>query len=233
MSHRVDRLTALRKQLLKIGIPLEHEKVCIPNAPVPEDTFGFASKGVHGNFLSHLDILSRAIDDHRRNVLVLEDDAIFRTQFHHANSQEQLLKELSENAWDFCFIGHSVPTSRLAGSPPLVKYNEPFKWSHCYLVNARALPPIVEYLQQVLVREPGHPAGGKMYIDGAFSHYRRLNPHVACWITKPCMSIQAGSPSGLGRRSWYDQNPITSKMTGYLRKIRDDFWRATGCFPTR
>ncbi len=232
MPDRVDRFVALSKQLARISIPIDHPKVSIPHAPVPKDAAGFHSKGVHGNFLSHLDILTRALQDNRRNVLVLEDDAIFRTLLNQISFQQRLFDQLDSIPWDFCFIGHPIAQSQLTGDGPIVAYNAPFKWAHCYLVNHRALPGIVGYLNEVLVREAGDPRGGKMYIDGALSLYRQLNPDCRCVVTKPCLSVQAGSPSGLGGRKWYDQLRFTRQMVAQARAVRDEVWRRTGCFPT-
>ena len=233
MPNRVDRMVALKPQLARIGISIDDPKVHIPHAPTPADPFGFPSKGVHGNFLSHLDILTRALNENRKNVLILEDDAIFRSLFSNREFQQRFICQASKIAWDFCFIGHSVNVPSSACEPNLVQCNAPFKWSHCYLVNGAVLPRLVNYLNKVLHRQAGHPDGGKMYIDGALSMFRTLNPDCVCLISKPCISIQAGSPSGLGGGRWYDHNPLTNRIITSMRRSRDEIWRATGCFPTR
>src|SRR3984893_4403562 len=81
LPSRPDRLRALRAELHRVGFDIDNEKVTIPFAPRPADTNGFPSRGVYGNFLSHLGILESACGDGLKNVLVLEDDAIFSARF--------------------------------------------------------------------------------------------------------------------------------------------------------
>src|SRR5437879_2061689 len=81
LPSRTDRLNALGSELRRIGLDICHAKVQIPEPAMPDTANGFASKGVYGNFLSHLDILKRSHCDGLDSVLILEDDAIFSSKF--------------------------------------------------------------------------------------------------------------------------------------------------------
>lgn len=67
-----------------------------------------------------------------------------------------------------------------------------------------------------------------MYIDGASSLWRSLNPDVVTVITNPAVSIQKGSPSCLAGSAWYDKAPVTRWGMTILRAGRDELWRRTG-----
>lgn len=219
LPSRADRLRALRGELRRVGFDIDNPKVTIPFAPEPADANGFPSRGVYGNFLSHLAILESAYQDGLQNVLVLEDDAIFSARFRTC----PMVETLSSQPWDICFIGHAL---KLAPAPSgFLRSDAPFKWAHCYAVNRSAMPRLVDYLKATIERPVAHPAGGKMYIDGAFSLFRQQNPDVVSLLAAPSLSSQKGSPSNLSARKWYDENPLTKPIVASARAIRDELWR--------
>lgn len=233
LRSRTDRFAALASELRRLGIDIEGEKVNIPDAPMPSDPNGFPSRGVYGNFLSHLDILSRALQEDLESVLVLEDDAIFRSSLAKPEFQSALVEQLQSDEWSLCFPGHPL-ADELRGYPRgLVACDIPFKWAHCYAVHRRGLPQLVDYMQKVIERSAGHPEGGKMYIDGALSMFRRLHPEVKTLVANPALSIQGGSPSSLALRSWYDKRAGWSQAAMWARALRDEAWRRTGYFSTK
>lgn len=228
LRERTDRFSQISQELATIGIEIADHRVRIPEAPRPSDPYGFPSRGVYGNFLSHLDILRRARDDKLKAAFVLEDDAIFRSFLRRPAAQERLCQELSTRPWDFCFIGHALRKELSRAERGLVSTQLPFKWSHCYLVHQRALPALVDYLEATIERPVGHPDGGKMYVDGAFSLYRQLNPAIVTLVTNPVLSIQRGSTSSLGGQRWYDRKGALQIAAGGIRTVRDAVWRGTG-----
>lgn len=216
LRERRDRYEALGKELRRFGFAIERAN--IPDAPKPEDANGFPSRGVYGNFLSHLDIIQRAEADRLDSVLVLEDDAIFRTAIHSRASE--IIETIRTLDWDILYIGHSM-----RNPPPsangFVAYSGPFYWAHCYAVKASVVGKLARYLESVLERPAGHPLGGKMYIDGAFTLFRQQNPDVKFLISSPRLSIQRGSASSLGKPTGYGRLPFVSNA----RLARDELWR--------
>ncbi|UPK02380.1 hypothetical protein [Bradyrhizobium sp. 170] len=218
LPERTDRLAALRSELARVGLDIDDPKVRIPNAPRPETTNGFPSRGVYGNFLSHLDIIRRAEADRLESVLILEDDAIFRTAI--GSRGPEIAETIRTLDWDILFLGHSLrdPPSSENG---FVTYTGGFYWAHCYAVRARVIPNLARYLESVIERPAGHPLGGKMYIDGSFTLFRQQNPDVKCLISSPRLSIQRGSESSLGKATCYGRLPFISTA----RLVRDELWR--------
>jgi glycosyl transferase, family 25 len=222
LPERVDRYKALRRELSRIGIDIEDEKVVFPSPPTPATANGFASRGVYGNFLSHLGIIEDAFNDGLETVWILEDDAMFSDAFR--SWQKVIARHLAENQWDEIFVGHSATTPRSPSG--LCRVYGDFIWAHCYGVHRRIMPRLIEYCRSTLEREPGHKEGAKMYIDAAHCHFRRINPDVVCLLSSPCMSVQAGSVSSLGMVPWHESSRWPIKWSISLgRALRDEMWR--------
>ena len=101
-----------------------------------------------------------------------------------------------------------------------------FLWAHCYAVHSRVLPRLVSYLEQALVLPAGHPQGGRLYIDAAFTLFRRFNPDVVALVSNPPGSVQKGCLSSLGQRSpWYDKVAFARPFVSVARSMRDHWWR--------
>ena len=223
LPERTDRFTALAFELSKVGLDIRSEKVLVPHAPKPTCANGFPSRGVYGNFLSHLGIIEQAYADNLDRVLILEDDAIFSRSF--KSKQQTILNNLRSREWDMVFLGHSIKSGLPVSDTGLVQFSGNFLWARCYGVNRNAMPRVIEYLQQTIKREPDHPDGGKMYIDGALSEFRRLNPDVVCLLSSPCLSVQRGSPSSLAGANWYDTKLVLREAASLARQMRDELWR--------
>jgi glycosyl transferase family 25 len=224
LPDRRDRYQSLATELRDIGFDIQQPKVQIPHAPVPSDWSGWPSRGVYGNFLSHLGILRQALQDGLQTVWVLEDDAIFSRRMR--REQRALVKTLQERDWDICFFGHSLTHEQLAEQPVgLVAPNADFIWAHCYAVHARVLPRLVSYLEQAIALPAHHPQGSRLYIDAAFTLFRRLNPDVVALVYNPALSIQKGCTSSLNDPRWYDTAAVTRPLVSFVRRARDHWWK--------
>jgi glycosyl transferase family 25 len=225
LPERVDRYTALERELRTLGIDLRGDKVRIPHAPRPTDANQFSSRAVYGNFLSHLAILKEAWEEGLANVLVLEDDAIFSRRM--VRNQAALVQTLQDQPWDLCFFGHSLKHELRGHAKGLVPHRAGFKWAHCYGVNARVLPKLIDYLETTMILQPGDPRGARMYIDGAFTLFREQNPHVVSLVSNPVLSVQKGSPSSIAGKGWYRSFRFINPVINLARAVRDQFWRFT------
>jgi hypothetical protein len=223
LPERTDRLASLTKELSNVGLDISSCKVSIPSTPRPQSANGFPSRGVYGNFLSHIGIIEQAYTDNLETVLVLEDDAIFSRSF--KSRQRTLAVHLRDNTWDIAFLGHSIERGLPKTATGLARFSGTLLWSHCYGVHRRIMPRLIEYFHQTMERETGHPDGGKMYIDGAHNEFRRLNPDKVCLVSAPCLSVQRGSPSGLNDPKWYDGKAALRRAIGPIRGLRDEMWR--------
>ena len=125
------------------------------------------------------------------------------------------------------FGGHKL-TGELAGETDfLVPTTLGFTWAHCYVVNHTALGDLVDYMEETLERPVGDPKGGKMYIDGAFGHFRRQFQQHVCLVSNPAISIQKGVTSNLGSGSGFARH-VGASLTSAARSARDEVWRWTG-----
>lgn len=223
LPDRVDRYKSMEKELRYLGIDIHDPKVSIPHAPRPPDASGWPSRGVYGNFLSHLGILKDARDRGLPNCMVLEDDAIFSRRFR--RHQEDYVEILRKEPWDLCFFGHALKRELRDKPRGLIPSEDYFIWAHCYVVNAPAMPRLLEYFEEVMANEAGHPRGGRMYIDGAFTHFRQQNPDIVTLVANPVLSIQKGCVSSLANPRWYDGIRIIRPLVGLARSLRDEWWR--------
>jgi glycosyl transferase family 25 len=226
LGERVDRYDALAGELKQMGIEITNPKVCIPRAPMPPAAKGFPTKGVYGNFLSHLGILTSARRDKLESVWVLEDDAIFSRRF--VREQREIAKFLARTEWDICYFGHTLTKELTALPIGLPRYSGPFYWAHCYAVHARIMPRLIQYLEDTMHRPTGHSLGANMYIDAAYTLFRKFNPDTVTLVSNPVLSIQRGSPSSLGGERWYDHHPLARPIVTLARAARDECWRWTG-----
>lgn len=223
LPNRLDRFQSVSLELRNIGIDIRQPKVHIPYAPVPSDWDGWPSRGVYGNFLSHLGILKQALSDSLATIWVLEDDAIFSRRM--CREQTMLAKTLSERDWDLCFFGHSLTHELIAQPNGFIRSNSEFIWAHCYAVHARILPRLVGYLERATVLPAHHPEGSRLYIDAAFTLFRRLNPDVVTLVHNPALSIQKGCASSLNDPKWYDTVAVTRPLVSLARLARDHWWK--------
>ena len=225
LPERDDRRRLILKELEPFGADIRPERVCVPHAPRPKDPNGFDSRSIYGSYLSHLEIVKEALREGLETVWILEDDATFSHRMR--REQGQIAEFLGTHDWDFCFFGHSL-RRELAGMPRgFVPNNAPFVWMHCYAVRGRILPRLIDYLEENIANPPGHPRGGKMYIDAAYYFFRMLNPDVVSLVANPKMSIQRGSDSSIAGRYWYNRVNVSKPLVSMARSARDELWRRT------
>lgn len=229
LPERTDRYHALSRELAAIGVDITGPTVYLPPPPRPQEANGFHSIGVYSNFIRHLGILKECQKDGVERVWILEDDAIFRRQLRREDEQEKIIKRLEQDDWDLCYIGHAIEREILRSYPTgLVPYKDRFHYAHCYCVHARVLPQLVDYFEETLLNPPGHPRGGRLFIDGAYNLFRHFHPEVVCLVSNPNLSSQKGSPSSLATSNWYDRTAAAKPLVAAGRMIRDELWRLNG-----
>lgn len=225
LPSRPDRLRSVRSEVAALGIAAD--RLDVPEAPIMEDDGGFPSRGVYGNFLSHLGILKEGARRGARNVLVLEDDAIFSRRACDPKAQAGFVAQLSGLDWGLWQLGHGIAPARLPARKGVVASTECFTGAHAYCVNRTALDELIAYLEAVASREAGHPEGGKMYIDGALNHYRTSVATRLCVISNPTLSVQKGSDSDLGVPKHHIFRYTGKRGIAVLRRCRDELWKWT------
>ncbi len=102
--------------------------------------------GAWGCFVSHLHLIELAMTEHRRNILIFEDDAIFENDF--VNRLNVALNELPDD-WDMFFLGgqYLFKETKL---PEIISSNIcscfNVNRSHAYAINCKAFRAIYKHL---------------------------------------------------------------------------------------
>lgn len=219
LAERKDRRSQMARELVRAGMPFQPGKVEIFPAIRPASSAPFPSVGAHGCFMSHLGILREAKALGLRNVLVMEDDLTIDARL--PALAEQLLEQLRGTTWDFVFFGHvlELPETPLEAAR-LEAYAGPIVTAHFYAVNGRIIDRLLTFFDAVLQRPPGHPDGGPMHLDGAYSTFRQQNPDVVTLVAVPSLGWQRSSRSDIYPNRWYDRWPLVRNWVALARHIR-------------
>lgn len=214
LPERTDRRKAMERELNRAKMPLHPHKVELFPAIRPSDTQGFPSIGARGCFLSHLTILKQAQAEQLANVLILEDDLAISQPFQ--TEQAHLVDHLQQTPWDFVYFGH-VEEAMQPNSSLLQPFSGPLMTTHFYAINHTILNRLLEFLEALEQRPPGHPDGGPMHLDGAYSTFRSQNPDVMTLIAVPSLGGQRSSRSDIYPNAWYDRTPLIRNLVGMAR----------------
>ena len=215
LKEREDRRRDVTRELNLAGMQLAPGKVEFFSAIRISDAAGFPTAGVRGCFLSHLGVLMEAKRRGLSSVLVLEDDVAFSPLI---NQHFSTLTSALQEKWDIAYLGH---VEKLSDKPPvsLIPFSGPVVTAHFYAINSSILDRVIEYLQQVQNRPPGHPLGGPMHYDGALTMFRQANPDVATLIAQPNLGWQRSSRSDL-HSNWFQSAPVFGEVYDVARYIR-------------
>jgi hypothetical protein len=213
LPERKDRRQFIVKELEEAGMPLTPHKVEIFPAIRPDEAGGFPSIGARGCFSSHLAILKQAKQDGLSNILIVEDDLEISAKF--TTDQAVIVEQLCQQDWDFVYFGHFQEVEQK--SPvALVPFSEEIRTTHFYAVNGRIFDRLLRFMEELQQRPPGHPDGGPMQIDGAYSTFRAQNPDVITLIASPSLGWQRSSRSDISP-NWFDRVPGLRQLAGAAR----------------
>ncbi len=194
LPERTDRRQMITKELKKAEIPLMPNQVEIFPAIRPDDAGKFPSLGARGCFLSHLSILKKAKREGVKNLLVMEDDLTISPQF--KTHEKLLINQLRPKNWGFVYFGHQLNLDS-SDEVKLLPNSSPIVTAHFYAVNGHILEPLIQFLETLLQRPAGHPDGGPMHVDGAFSTFRGKNPEVLTLVASHSLGGQRSSRSDI------------------------------------
>ena len=225
LPSRPDRLSSIRHELSLLGF--SSDRISVPEAPIPQSSNGFPSKGVYGNYLSHLGILKNANNRNASRALVLEDDAIFSMSARSHIAQQSFIDQAEKFDWEMWFLGHRLRKEIKNEMTGVIPNAMAFTWAHAYAVRGEVLSDLIMFLEDLMSRPEGHECG-KMYIDGAFSHFRMRGSSRPCLISNPALSIQKGSDSNLAGPNSPGRIRVIDYPKVIARNLRDNIWRLTG-----
>ena len=217
LPSRSDRLQAIISDLARAGIQSNDPKLRIFSAIRTDDKGDFPSIGARGCYMSHLGVLQEALAEDIENVLIIEDDLALEPAA--LRPQPQLVDTLRREDWDFAYLGHVENFAAHPDQPSWQLTDQPLVCAHLVAFNKRVLPALVNYLEACLERPEGHPDGGPMHVDGAYTMFRKRNPEIRTLICMPSLGNQRSSRSDIHDNRWFDRLPIFRQAVGLTRNI--------------
>jgi glycosyl transferase family 25 len=211
LKHRTDRRDAMKRQLLRIGWRAEF----FP-ALRPDSAGDFSSIGARGCFLSHLSVLKRARESGAQQVVILEDDVNFVPQF--VERWVFSMSALEGEQWSIFYPGHILTALPLGLSRLLP--NTAVQCAHFLVINVAAISTLIGELETILSRPAGHPLGGPMHVDGAYSTIRAQNPSLITYAYFPALGYQRPSRTDIGDLKWFDRVRIMRPIVGFTRNLK-------------
>jgi hypothetical protein len=218
LPERCDRRQKIQQELSLLGIAESHQQVAFFPAIKPTHAGDFPSIGARGCFLSHLEVLRQAKAENLNNVLIMEDDLAFSRRL--IQQQGAIVGQLKNLNWDFVYFGHR---ENLASSPSgmFQEYSEALMLAHFLGVNQTAIAPLIYFLETILTRPSGHPEGGPMHVDGAYSTFRQQHPELITLIANPSLGFQRSSPSNIVGYKWFETLPVLTQMVRATREVKN------------
>ena len=224
LPERVDRRREVEAELRHAGIGAGDPRLQFFAGIRPADAGLFPSIGARGCFESHLGVISEALRDGVASVLVLEDDLLLHPAA--CVDQPALVERLAQGQWDFAYPGHTLPLEPSGGAVCWEETRSPLVCAHFYGLHRRVLADLRQYLEDCRRRPPGHPDGGPMHVDGAYSMFRARDPRVVTLVASTSLGGQRSSRSDITANRWFDRQPGVRALTSLARKGKN-LWRVT------
>lgn len=217
LPQRTDRRTAAVATLRKVGATIDGATIGFHEAVRPTDAGGFPTIGTRGCYLSHLGVVRAARDAEVASLLILEDDVAFsRTE---AGRVAATLAALDRQPWDVFYGGSPARATAAPLSP--VAAGEDLLLAHFIAFSRTAIDRLVPYLEAILEREPGHPEGGPMHVDGAYSRFRAEYPDLRAFAATPHIAHQRSSRTDIHALGSSDRNPRFKPVLDIARRVKN------------
>ena len=199
LAQRADRRREMAEQLARVGLSFDHPRVSRIDAVRPDAARGWPTLGARGCFLSHLSILTDAAARDEGDILILEDDADWTGTLLRAPAGAL------SGGWDLLHGGYGAGDApdglpaRTAGPGGLHRVGPdlPLPLTHCLGIRAPMIAALRDDLRAVATRPPGHPDGGPMHVDGAYTRFRAAHPDVHTVVATPAFATQRASETDI------------------------------------
>jgi hypothetical protein len=206
----------MSRELSRIGWRAEFFPAIRPPEPA-----GFSSIGARGCFLSHLAVLKQAAQGGIERLTILEDDLGFSGDF--LRRWPVALEALQAREWALFYPGHIL--DELPNGLSLLPPSTGMRCTHFMVISGSAIPMLIDGLEKILSRPAGHPLGGPMHVDGAYSTIRVQNPTLATYAYAPVLGYQRPSRSDIATNHWWDRTPVFSTAASYARQLKSGLKR--------
>jgi glycosyl transferase family 25 len=209
LSERKDRRRDMEKQLGRIGW-----QAGFSDSVRPSDAGGFDSIGARGCFESHLNALRHAAIS-GCHTIIMEDDLNFCPDF--PSKWQEAFGSLRERPWAICYPAHLLT---LENRLSLLNPSEPVRCAHFIIFHRDHVGEILGHLETIFARPPGHPLGGPMHVDGAYSTIRNQNPTLTTYAFSPSLGFQRSSRSDIATLRLYDRMKLLRPVITSLRRLK-------------
>jgi hypothetical protein len=211
LESRADRRAEMRNELSRVNWQAEFF-----SAIRPSDVGNFPSLGARGCFLSHLAVLRQAENAGVEQLVILEDDVNFANGF--AKYWQSATDSIEAFEWSIFYPGHFI--EGLPNGLSLVPPSTKVRCTHFMVIHRTALRPIIDGLETILSRPPGHPLGGPMHVDGAYSTIRMQNPSLKTYAFSPALGYQRPSRTDISSIKWFDRVSALRPLVTLARRVR-------------
>jgi hypothetical protein len=223
LASRLDRRAQMRTQLRRVEIDPDAPPVVFFDAVRPAEPDGFPTIGARGCFLSHLGVLRDARAAGHRRILVLEDDLDFAADFTRRFARTAPAAE--RRGWDVWYLGAlavepAPPDAHADDDLVALPPDSVVLGTHMLAFDAGAIARLVPYLEAMLTRPVGDPAGGPMHVDGAYGWLRRDHPALRTLLATPPLGHQRPSRTDVHALRWFDRLPGVHRAADLLRRAR-------------
>jgi glycosyl transferase family 25 len=211
LKDRTDRRTAMQRQLSEIGWRADFF-----SAIRPPRAAGFPSIGARGCFLSHLAVLKTTQEMAAQQLVILEDDINFVPEF--VERWKSSISALETKEWSIFYPGHvlgGLPTGLSRISP-----STGIQCTHFMVINGNAISTVIAGLERILSRTVGHPLGGPMHVDGAYSTIRSQDHSLVTYAEFPVLGHQRPSRSDVGNLKWFDRVGTLTPIVSLARRFK-------------
>ena len=217
LPERTDRRSEMMAELGKAGVDAFDPRLRFLPAIRPTSAGAFPGIGARGRYASHLAAIDSAIRDRVSGVLILEDDLALSPAA--CEAQYALTERLQAGNWDFCYPGHALPQTSAAAHPAWKVTNTPLESARFYGLHRRVLVELRDYLEACAHRAPGHPDGGPMHVDAAYSMFRDRRRDLVTLVATPSLGGTRSSRSDFTDDRWYRPEPVAQVFSGQTRNM--------------
>lgn len=128
------------------------------------------------------------------------------------------MSALAERDWSLFYPAHQMKD--LPAGLSRIEPQIGIQCTHFMVINGPALPTLIAGLETILSRPPGHPLGGPMHLDGAYSTLRAQNQGLKTYAYFPALGYQRSSRTDIGENKWYDRVGVLSPLVDAARRLK-------------
>ncbi len=221
MPERYDRFKHMEKQVSRLGIDKDNNKLVWFPGLKYEDAAGFRKASIRGCVMSHYTIMKQATEEGVEKFLVLEDDCMFSRRL--IKNEQEIVDELKSREWDFVYLGHGSKIKHQQNNQTYfikVDPNQGISLTHFCAYQGRFTQRLIQLMTDSFNRADGDPKGGPMGFDAYMKFFRARNQNAVTLVASPSLGGQCSSASNL-TPSKLDHYKLLKPILGQARRLKN------------